>query len=179
VWGQVRSAKRRTVPRDAVSSRKVGAAEQGDEADEAGASDGASQLIPSVRRLPEGPRGTRPICMSTIMRDSLRRLREPLVGGLAVAVVHYCAFWACFLVGFTLAMHEFENGPTAWGSLERAFAASSELLAAPIGSILFRSPSRGLSSLQQHALLAGNSLVWGVAAALALWVLRRAATRRV
>jgi hypothetical protein len=30
--------------------RKRGAAEQGDEADEAGASDGASQLIPGVRR---------------------------------------------------------------------------------------------------------------------------------
>jgi hypothetical protein len=41
----------KTVAARARVLSEAGAAEQGDEADEAGASDGASQLIPGVRRL--------------------------------------------------------------------------------------------------------------------------------
>jgi hypothetical protein len=109
----------------------------------------------------------------------LRRLRTPLIGGAAVAVTHYFIFWGSFLVGFGLAMREFDEGPTAWGPLERLLSSVSDLLALPIGAILFRSPAPNLPGWLQHAILAGNSVVWGATAALVLWALGRASRWRV
>jgi hypothetical protein len=44
-----------------VGGVELGAGEQGDEADEAGASDGASQLIPGVRRTNPGVHARREV----------------------------------------------------------------------------------------------------------------------
>jgi hypothetical protein len=96
------------------------------------------------------------------------------VGGPVAAALHYSLFWACFLVGFGLGMSDFDEGPTAWGALGDVIFSASQLLAVPIGTIAFHSPWRDTPPWQQHALLAANSLVWGTAAALILWVLEAA-----
>ena len=113
------------------------------------------------------------------MPDILGRLRNPWVGGAAAAAVHYFLFWACFLLGFSLGMSDFDEGPTAWGTLGRLLFWFSELLSVPIASIALRSSSPDIPSWQQHAIFGVNSLVWGIAAAVALWLLRRSTRARV
>jgi len=107
----------------------------------------------------------------------LSRLRNPWVGGVAAATVHYLLFWALFLVGFSLVMNGFDEGSSATAELGQRVSRVSELLAAPLAITILRSPSRNLPSWQQHAILGANSLLWGAGAAVVLWALGRAYSR--
>lgn len=100
--------------------------------------------------------------------DTIRvAVRHPAVGGLAVAALHYVAFWAFFLFGMSLGMSDFDEGPTFSGLIGRLLLLVSYVLGIPLGSVLLHF-SRGTSPAQQHAILALNSLLWGGVAALAL-----------
>ena len=103
----------------------------------------------------------------------LRRIRVPWIAGVAVATAHYLLFWSTFLLGFGLGMADFDEGPTAKRAIGRVLFELSQLLAVPIASAIFRSPSHNLPSWQQHAILVANSLLWGAGALVVVWAIGR------
>jgi hypothetical protein len=81
-----------------------------------------------------------------------------------VAMFHYVLQWACFLAGFSLAMSDFDNGPTMRGALGKVMVSAAELLWWPL---VTHAMGRDMSPIHQHVVFAANSMCWGILGAVA------------
>src|SRR5688572_26538259 len=81
-----------------------------------------------------------------------------------VAMFHYVLQWARFLVGFSLAMSDFDDGPTMWGALGRLMVTAAQILWWPL---VTHAMGRDVSPIHQHVVFAANSICWGILGAVA------------
>lgn len=82
-----------------------------------------------------------------------------------VAAFHYVLQWTCFLVGFSLAMSDFDDGPTIQGALGRLLFAAAQILWWPL---VTHALGRDMSPIQQHVVFVTNSMGWGILGAVAI-----------
>ena len=106
--------------------------------------------------------------LSATLDASRSALRQPVVGGIVAAFLHYIAFWGSFLFGASLGMSDFDEGPTFTGFIGRLLFLVSYVLGIPLGSLLMHMLGPTAAAQQQHMLLALNSVLWGSVVALVL-----------
>jgi hypothetical protein len=112
---------------------------------------------------------------STRAERVLRATPTPLLV-VALATLHYVASWGLFLLGFSLGMSDFDEGPSIWGAIGRALFIASQALWWPTAQLTM-AHAREMSSSQSHALIAANSGAWGCVLALCVRMYRRRRAR--